>query len=90
MTELLERVLSPASLRQVIRAKCNAGVCSQTISQLIACYVPAEIIAGCADGSRRLNVELIPAYQRMAFLEAVQRLPAPRGLTASKIAALHA
>ena len=87
MTELLDRVLSPACLRQVIRAKCNAGVCSQTISQLIACYVPANIAGD--DRSRRLHVELIPAHQRMAFLEAVQRLPTPRGTAASKIATLH-
>jgi len=90
MTELLDRVLSPASLRQVVRAKCSAGFCSQTISQLVACYVPADIIAGYNDGSRRLPVELIPAHQRMAFLEAVQRLPARRSFVANEVATLHA
>jgi hypothetical protein len=91
MTELLERVLSVATLRTVIRQKCCAGVSGQTISRLIASYVQADTIAEFAATSRsgRLPVELIDPNRRVAFLEALQRLPVGRGFVANEIAPLR-
>jgi hypothetical protein len=91
MTELLERVLSVATLRTVIRQKCGAGVSGQTISQLIASYLQADAVAqfACDDRSERLPVELIHPDRRVAFLEALQRLPVGRGFIANEIALLR-
>jgi hypothetical protein len=80
MTDLLERVLSAATLRTVVRQRCCAGVSGFTISRLIASYVSAEAVLGFANNERsgRLPVELVPAHRRGAFLETLQRVPANR------------
>lgn len=71
MTKLLDRVLSAASLREAIRAKLRAGVQGETISWLIACYVPAHLAGN--RGRHRLPVEMIPPHKRSAFLQSLQR-----------------
>jgi hypothetical protein len=78
MTEVLERVLSAATLRTVIRAKSQAGVSARTIAQLIAFYVPADVVAQHGGISERLAAELIPVDQRPSFFQALQRLPTAR------------
>jgi len=73
MTELLDRVLSATTLREAIRAKLRAGVQSDTISWLIACYVPTHLMAGGDRGRHRLPVEMIPPHKRPAFLQSLER-----------------
>jgi hypothetical protein len=72
---MLDRFISASALREAIKAKCRAGARRDTISRLIACYVPADIDARSDYGRDRLPVELIPAHQRAAFFEALHRLP---------------
>jgi hypothetical protein len=81
MTELLDRFLSPSALREVIRAKRRDGVPPETISRLVACYVPVDIAAK-SECSERLAVELIPPDCRAFFFEALQHLPSRHSLTA--------
>jgi hypothetical protein len=88
MTDLLDRVLSVATLRTVVRQKCCAGVSGQTISRLVASFVQAEEVAN-RERSERLPVELIHPDQRVAFLEVLQRLPASRTLVQNEIASLR-
>jgi hypothetical protein len=73
MTEVLDRLLTPLALREAIKAKCCNGVSPETISRLVACYVPADLAAQC-DMPERLSVELIPLDQRAFFFEALQHL----------------
>lgn len=90
MTELLDRVLSVATLRTVVRQKCVAGVRGETISRLIAAYVSADAVAESvrASQSERLSVEMIDPDRRVAFLEALQRLPAGRPTARNEVALL--
>jgi hypothetical protein len=88
MSGLLERVLSVGTLRTVIRSKCCAGVSGQTISALIASYVRADLVAE-SPRYGRLPVELIDPDLRVAFLEALQRLPVNRSPAYSEIAPLR-
>jgi hypothetical protein len=85
MTELLERVLSIATLRTMVRRRCRAGVSGRTISRLIASFLRAEEVAS-RDHPERLPVELIHPDRRVAFLEALQRLPASRTFVVGEIA----
>jgi hypothetical protein len=84
MTDLLERVISVATLRTLVRMKCWAGVSEQTISQLISSCVEPEALAKyeAANTSRpgRLPIELIPPHRRPRFLEALSRLTPGRGV----------
>jgi hypothetical protein len=91
VTDLMERVLSAATMRTIIRQKCCAGVSGETISRLIAAYVRPETVAQYEDKPRpgRIPVELIPADRRVAFVEALQRLPVSRSFAGNKIAALR-
>jgi hypothetical protein len=90
MTDLLDRVLSVGALRSVIRRKNGAGVCGQTISHLIAAYVSADAVAA-AHKTRagRLSVELIRPDLRVAFLDALQRVPITRAIVRGEIAPLR-
>jgi hypothetical protein len=78
---MTESLFNPPALREAIKASCIDGVPSQTISRLIACYVPADIAAEC-DMPDRLAVELIPADQRAFFFEALQHLSSKHNLAA--------
>jgi hypothetical protein len=91
MVDLLERVLSVTTLRSVVRQRCCAGVSGLTISRLIASCVPAEVAAGFETGARpgRFPVELVPSHRRVAFLEALQRVPVSRIAVANEIATLR-
>jgi hypothetical protein len=75
MTDMLDRFISASALREAVKARCRAGARRETISRLIACYVPANIDAKCDCGRDRLPVELIPTHRRAAFFEALHRLP---------------
>ena len=63
----------------------------ETISHLIAFYVEPETLAVYENKSRpgRLPLELIPPNRRVAFLEALQRLPSSRSFVVNKIASLR-
>jgi hypothetical protein len=91
MTELLDRVLSVATLRTMVRQKCGAGVRGETISRLIAAYVSADVVADSLGESEsgRLSVEMIDPDRRVAFLEALQRLPARRPIVRNEAALLR-
>jgi hypothetical protein len=91
MTDLLERVLSVATLRTVVRQKWCAGVGGETISRLIASYMDPETLARYENKSRpgRLPLELIPADRRGAFLEALQRLPSSRSFIVNRTCVLR-
>jgi hypothetical protein len=91
MTDLLDRVLSVATLRTVVRWRCCAGVSGPTISRLIASFVLPDTVAEFSHGDRpgRLPVELVHPDRRVAFLETLQRLPASRTFVANEIASLH-
>lgn len=75
MTEVLERVITAATLRMAIRAKLRTGVGRRTVSQLILAHVPPNLIAGRDDaGLKRVPVELIPHDRRVAFLDELDQL----------------
>jgi hypothetical protein len=91
MTDLLDRVLSVATIRTVVRGRCCPGVSGPTISRLVASYAPADAVAGFAnkDRSGRLPVELVPPHRRVALLAALQRLPVSRTAVLNRIATLQ-
>lgn len=76
MTDALDRVITATTLRTAIRAKVNAGISRQTISQLVSVYASPDAGMGRDDGTgvRRLPVEVIAHDRRRAFLAALDRL----------------
>jgi hypothetical protein len=76
VSELLERVITAATLRVAIRSKIRNGTSRRRISLLINVYAPAGVRSDRDDGTgvQRLAVEVIPHQQRIAFLEALERL----------------
>ena len=75
MSELVDRFISAAALREAIKAKCVAGAQREVICRLIASYVPDDIATEHDCGRSRLPVELIPGHRRSAFSEALHHLP---------------
>ncbi len=87
MTNVIERVVNAATLRMAIRAKRRAGVSGQTISHVIASYLPENMVVT-RDGVTRPRVELIPPERRVAFLETLHRLSDRIGAAPVEIAPL--
>ena len=88
MTDLLDRVLSVATVRTVVRQKCSAGVGRVTISMLIASFMEAAEVTN-RDRAERFPLELIYPDRRAAFLEVLQRLPTSRTAVRNEIASLR-
>ncbi|MBV9555279.1 MAG: hypothetical protein JO032_21065 [Alphaproteobacteria bacterium] len=76
MPDIMERVITAATLRTAIRNKIRAGVSGRSISILINRHAPADAHSEREDASgvQRLAVEVIPHGQRAAFLEALDHL----------------
>jgi len=76
MTEVLQRVITAATLRQAIRAKIRVGVNPRAISLLINAHASPDARSDREDetGVQRLAVETIPHARRAAFLAALDRL----------------
>ena len=76
MSEVLESVITAATLRTAIRAKISAGISRRAISLLIEAYAPPRT-RGRRDedtGRQRLPVEVIAHERRVAFLAALGQL----------------
>jgi hypothetical protein len=84
LADVLERVITSATLRGAIRSKLRTGASREMISFLIGAYAPAGLRSDRTDGrAPRLAVELIPHRGRTAFLAALSDLPNRRPVARS-------
>jgi hypothetical protein len=72
--EVLDGIITSATLRTAIRGRISAGISPRTISLLIHAYAPPEARGRDEDGVQRLAVEAIPHERRVAFLDALVQL----------------
>jgi len=88
VSEVLDGIITSASMRMAIRQKISSGISRRTISLLIHAYAPPGAQGRDDDSVRRLAVEVIPHERRGAFLDALAKLQEDLPVSAIEIARL--
>jgi hypothetical protein len=89
MSETIDTIITADTLRTAIRAQIRRGTRRETVSALINAYAAPEARTMRRHGNtERLPVQTIPYGRRMAFLDALNRLPDERAQKGILIAEL--